>query len=181
VGNVFDFLLAEVMELGLHAIAHLTECVIGERDAARLGQRFEPRRDIDAVSIDIVPLGDDVAEVHPHAEFELFVCLGRRRDLPGQRAFDGVDDACELGQVPVAHPLDDAAPVLGDRGIDDPALIRFQSSQRARLIRAHETRVAHHVCVEHRGEATLHREFLSARGNRRGRCFAKYYCVVLME
>ena len=160
--NVFDFVLAKVVELDLDAIAHLPEGIVGERDATRLGQRFEPRGDVDALSVDIFPLGNDVAEMHAHAKLERSIAF-RRMGLPAKRAFDGIDYAGEFGQIAVAHTLDDAALVLGDGRFDDASLIRLQQFQRARLIRAHQTRIAHHVCIEHCGETTFHRTLRSAR------------------
>ena len=102
----------------------------------------------------------------------------RNLTLPGQRTLDGVDNAGELCEIAVAHSLDNATPVLGDRWIDDPNLVRLQRYKSPRLVLAHETRVAHQVCVEHCREATLHPQFLSARGTIVARGFAKYYYVV---
>src|SRR5262245_26028190 len=100
--------------------------------------------------------------MHPYAEFERPVSFHWR--LPGQRTLDGVDHAGELCEIAVAHPFDDAAVMLGDGGLDDSDLVRLQQLQRAGLVLAHETRVAHQVCVEHCCEATLHPQFVSARG-----------------
>ena len=117
--------LAKVMELDVDAIAHLPERIVGERDAARLGQRFQPRGDIDALFIDILPLGDDVAEVRSHAKSQLPIAFCRTVPLPGQRALDGIDHASELRQIAVAHPLDNAALVLGDGRFDDDGTYAF--------------------------------------------------------
>ena len=104
----------------------------------------------------------DVAEMHAHAELERSIAF-RRMGLPAKRAFDGIDHAGEFGQIAVAHTLDDAALVLGDGRFDDASLKRLQQFQRARLIRAHQTRIAHQVCIEHCGETTFHRTLRSAR------------------
>ena len=39
-----------------------------DADAAGLGERFEPRRDIYPGAVDVLALGDDLAEIDAHAE-----------------------------------------------------------------------------------------------------------------
>ena len=65
----FEALLANVGELGLDFAAHLTKSVFGDADAAGFGDAFEPRRDVDAVAEDIVPLDQNVAEMDPDPPF----------------------------------------------------------------------------------------------------------------
>jgi hypothetical protein len=44
---------------------HLPPDVLGNRDATKLCDAFDPRRDVDAVAQDIVTLDDDVANIDP--------------------------------------------------------------------------------------------------------------------
>jgi hypothetical protein len=50
------------------------------RDAARLGQAFEPARDVDTVAEDVTVLDDDVADVD--ADTELDAMVGGNGALP---------------------------------------------------------------------------------------------------
>jgi hypothetical protein len=49
---------------------HLPPGVLGNRDAARLGDTFDPRRDVDAVAKDVFPFDDDVADVDADPELD---------------------------------------------------------------------------------------------------------------
>ena len=95
----------------------------GNADAARLGQRFQPRRDIDAVAENVAALGDHVAEVDADAKPNAAV-LGEIQIAVGHRALDfggaahRIDDAGEFRQHAVADGLDDAAVMLADLRID---------------------------------------------------------------
>ena len=53
-GDVLDLLLAQILEAEIELVAHLVAHDPADADPARLGQRFEPRRDIDAVAVDVV-------------------------------------------------------------------------------------------------------------------------------
>ena len=67
-GDVLDALLAHVLERVRQPVADLVAHRAGDADAAGLGQRLQPRRDIDAVAEDVVVLGDDVAEIDADAK-----------------------------------------------------------------------------------------------------------------
>ena len=72
-GDVLDLLLARIDELDAEILAHLIPDRRGNRNAARLRQRLQPCRDIDAIAQDVVALDDNVAEVDTDAEFDLLV------------------------------------------------------------------------------------------------------------
>jgi hypothetical protein len=91
------------------------------RAAPTLGQTYEgfqARRDIDAVTEDVLVLDDHVAEIDPDPEPDPAV-LGHTGFAIDHRALhlggtaDGVHDAGEFYQHPVAGRLDDAAGMLG--------------------------------------------------------------------
>jgi hypothetical protein len=44
---------------------NLSPSVLGNRDAARLGNSFDPRRDVDAIAKNVITLDDDIADVDP--------------------------------------------------------------------------------------------------------------------
>ena len=143
-------LLAQIVEFEGQPVAHLV--VHGARDAdpAGLGQRFEPRRDIDAVAQDVAVLGDHVAEVDADAKADASV-VGETLVAIEHAAlhFGGtahrVDNAGELGQEAVAGGLDDAPLMLADFRIDQLAAMRLQAIERAFLVGADQTRIARHV------------------------------------
>ena len=66
-GDILDLLLAEIGEddgqFGADLVAHCA----GDADPAGLGQRFEPRGDIDTVAKQILALDDDIADMHADA------------------------------------------------------------------------------------------------------------------
>ena len=119
--DVLEVLLADILEAQVEPVPHLSWTVARNANAARLRQRFEPGRDVDAVAVDVAVLDDDVAEIDADAEFDPLrarasgVALGHAL-LHGHGAGDRFDDARELDQHAVAGRLDDAALVLGDFG-----------------------------------------------------------------
>ena len=72
------------------------------------------------------------------------------------RARDRVHDARELHQHAVAGELDDAAPVLGDLGVDQFLAMRLERRERGGLVYAHEAAVADHVRSQDSGQTAFH-------------------------
>ena len=69
---------------------------------------------------------------------------------------DGIDGAGELDQHAVAGGLDDAAPMVGDGGIDEGLSDRLQPGQRAFLVDTHEPAVAGDIRRQHRCQSPFH-------------------------
>ena len=119
-----------------------------------------------AVPIDIVPLDDHIAEVDADTIFNapvlwhVFVAACHRT-LRFSSTLDGIDDASELNQKPVARRLDDAADMLGNMRFDDFFAVGLELGKRSRLISAHQTAIADDICAEDGGEST----FFSLRGH----------------
>ena len=96
------------------------------RDTARLGDAFDPRRDVDAVAKDILAFDDDVADIDADPELDR-IGLGTtgivlaKLSLNFDGASDGIHGACEFHQRAVAHELDDTAGMGGNRRIDQLA------------------------------------------------------------
>ena len=95
-----------------------------------LGERFQPRRHIDAIAVDIILVADDVADVDADAKFDatigsyIGIAFGHAA-LNVDRVAHRVDDADEFHQHAVARGLDDTATVLGDLGIDQFLAMRL--------------------------------------------------------
>src|SRR5208283_3601428 len=159
-GNVFDVLLAEILECEIELVTDLVAHDPADADSAGLGQGFEAGGDIDAVAINVALVDDDVAEVD--ADAELYPFVGRHVGVaPDHFALDldgiahRIDDAGELGQEAVAGGLDDAAPVLGDLGVAELAPYRRQRDQGAFLVGAHQPRIAGDIGRQDRRQPAL--------------------------
>ena len=135
-----------------------------DQHAPRLGQRFEPRRDVDAVAVDPLVVVDHVAQVDADAEAHA-AGLGHARVARGHhgldlhRALGGADDAGELGHDAVAGGVDDPPAVAADQR-QDRALVGLEGAHGGGLVVVHEPAVPGDVGGEDGGEPTLHRGLL---------------------
>ena len=71
--DVLDRLLSHVLEAKAELVAHLIVDDAGDHDAAGIRQRLQARRDIDAVSENVVAIENDVADIDADAEFDALV------------------------------------------------------------------------------------------------------------
>jgi hypothetical protein len=146
----------EVADREIEPSFDLAISVFGKTDRARLANPLEPSGDIDAVAHEIaVALLDDVAQMNADPKFDALVWREagvalNQAVLNLNRAAHGVDDAAEFDEVAVARPLDDAAMMGRDRGIDQIAAQPPQPRQRAILVRASEPAVADDVRDQNR-------------------------------
>ena len=159
-GDILDLMLAEVLEREVQLVAHLVAGRARDADAARRRQRFDARRHVNAVAVDVVAHDDDVADVDADAEHDAPVLRNvgvsrRHRALDFHGALHRLDHAGILDEQPVAHLLDDAAAVLRDRAIDQRFAVRLEARQRADLIDAHEPAIAHHIGGQDGGQPAL--------------------------
>src|SRR5262249_16819972 len=117
--DVLDLLLAKVLEDKRQPVAHVIINSIRDEHAAGIGQSLDPRRDIDAVAINIVALDDDIAKIDPDPKLEPLVdrdtgiALGHAA-LHLNCAADRIDDTRKFRQYAVTGGLDDPAMVLDD-------------------------------------------------------------------
>jgi len=138
-----------------------------DADAARCRQPLQPCGDVDAVAINVVAIGDHVAEIDPDAKTQAAL-LGEVQIAVGHRALNftrtahRVDDAGEFRQHAVAGGLDDPAMMLADLRIEQLDKMRLEPLVRAFLIGTHQARIARHIGRENRGE--------TAGGGRGGHC-----------
>jgi hypothetical protein len=115
---------------------------VRDANAARLGQRLQPRRDIDSVAEDVATIDDDVTEIDADAKAD----APRLRNVPVAvehgaldlgSAAHRVDDTAELHQQSVAGGLDDAAAMFGDLRVDEFPAMRLQPRKRALFVVSH--------------------------------------------
>lgn len=95
--DVLDFLCAEIVEAEAQLVEHLVAHDAADANAAGLGQRLQPRSDVDAVAENIVVVDNDVADVDADAEPDPL--LGRHAGIALGHAALNVDGA--------AHRIDD--------------------------------------------------------------------------
>ncbi len=157
-------MLAEEFEPQVALFLDLVENRTRKADAAGLGKRLEPRRDVHAVAEKVVALDDHVAEVDADAKAHAPL-FGQVSIADPELAlgFDGaahrLDRARELGDDAVAGAGEDPAPMVRDQPVDDLSA-GVQRADRRLLVLRHEPAVAGHVGGEDRGEAALHRSLL---------------------
>src|SRR6516162_3655784 len=68
--NVFEFLLAGILKVDFELTADLSIGVVGDTDAAGLGDIFQPCSDVDTIAKDITLLDHDVADMNAHTKFD---------------------------------------------------------------------------------------------------------------
>ena len=138
-GNILQCLVAHIregeVELARRVLLHPRR----DADPTGFGQPFELGGDIDPVAENVAVLGDDIALVDADAEFDAAVCRSLAIPL-GQCGLylagtaQGIDDADELDQQPVAGGLDQPAAMLGDLRVDHLGAKRLEPTQRAVLV-----------------------------------------------
>jgi hypothetical protein len=117
--DVLDLLLPDVREPDIETTVHLLAHRSRHADPAGLGQRFQPRRDIDAVARDVGAVDDDVTQVDADAELDALVgrlqlVIRAHRTLHVDRATQRGVGTAEFEQHPVTSGFDDPAAVFGN-------------------------------------------------------------------
>jgi hypothetical protein len=102
-GDVFEALLAEIIEGGIDLAHSVRMHPAGNADAAGLGQPFEPCGEVDPIAENVAVLDDDVALVDADAELDPLFGWHvrvpvRQRPLHLDGAAHRVDDAGKFHQ-----------------------------------------------------------------------------------
>jgi hypothetical protein len=155
-GDVLDLLRADIGEGRSDPRPDMLAHRARDADAAGLGQRLQPRRDVHRVAEEVAVPCHHVAEVE--ADAELHAAVGRRvgifrrhRLLDRERAGETVGDAGKLGEDGVARGVGDAAAVFGDQRIDERAAGAERAHRRI-LVGPHQPAVFGDVGREDRGQ-----------------------------
>jgi len=89
IGQVLHASLAEIIELKFDLAPNMAKDCLGYIDAARRGDTFQPRCNIDAVTIEIAALYHHVAQVDPDAQNDPSIlgdrCVGGGHFFPAAR------------------------------------------------------------------------------------------------
>ena len=107
----------QILKVEIQTSLHLLVNGLGDADRSRVGQPFEPRRDVETVTEDLLALDLHVAQMHPHPELHPPIrgklCVPRPcRSLDLNRALHGVRHAAELRHDVVASEVDEPSAVL---------------------------------------------------------------------
>ncbi len=150
-GNIFKALWAEIGKLNFQPRLHLSIGVLRKTNSTGLGDTLQSRGDIDAIAHQVaVAFLDYIAKVD--ADPELDTPLRRQASIALDHAvldLDGatnrVNDASELDEDAIACPLNDAAVMQSDSGINQIAAKRTQPRKRPLLVRAGQPAVSDDV------------------------------------
>jgi hypothetical protein len=161
--NVLQFVRAQILEGKVEPVAYLVVNRVRDEDAARGRKRLEPRRNVDAVTVDPGLVVDDVTEVDADAEQHPailgHILVARRHSgLDLDRTRGRADHAGKLGEDAVARRVDYAATVAAHQG-QDHGLVGLEVADRGGLVLAHEPAVAGDVRGQKGGEPALDRLF----------------------
>src|SRR5690349_4142985 len=147
VGDVLDLAFAERLIAANQLVLDLLVDAAGDVEVSRIGNSFEPRRNVNAIAIDVVGFDNDVAEIH--ANSVLYPLLTRERRvtpdhalLDDDAAADGFDRAVEYREKTVTGAFNKSSVMLDDRGVNELAPIPLHARVRALLIHCHESAVA---------------------------------------
>jgi hypothetical protein len=98
----------------------------GDADAARLGEAFQPRRDVDSVTVNLLALPHHVAEVDADSEFH--PAFGRTSEFSPlslvwiSTAHCTASTLANSGQYAIARRVNEAPTVMSDKAVDQFAV-----------------------------------------------------------
>jgi hypothetical protein len=122
---------------------HLVVDDCRNQDATRIGKSFEAGGDVDAITVNVAVLDDDVAEIDADTELnalcgrDVGITLGHTL-LHCHRAGDGFDNAGKLDKEAVSGGLDNATLVNGDLRIDQLAPVGSEPREGTLLVGTHQ-------------------------------------------
>src|ERR1700733_12406924 len=159
--DILELLVARIFECYVNFAAHLPESIVRYANAARRGDAFQSRRNVDAIAENLTVLDDDVADMNADTDFntplgrDVLVTL-RHSALRLDRATRGINGAAEFDQESVAGAFDDAAVVFGACRFKESPTGSMEPRQLPFLVRAHEPAVASDIRRENGGEPPFH-------------------------
>jgi hypothetical protein len=120
---------------------------VGNANPTRFCNAFETGGNVDAVTMYVIALDDNVTEMDPNSKQQLSVfglvpVSPRGATLNVYRALNRIDDAAELDQEPIAHGFDEAAPMFVNCRVNNRVELIIETGARSCLIVSHESAVA---------------------------------------
>jgi hypothetical protein len=167
VGDVFDELLAEILEDHPAAMAQVIAHAPRNTDLPAPDEALEPSRDIHAVTEDITLLGHHIADIDTDPEahplpFGLAIIRACKRLLDLERAVDRVEHADEFGEHAIAGGVRNPPSMFPDQIVDYRPTGR-QCRHRRLFVAMHQTAVALDIGGEDRHKPSLDRRSLHPR------------------
>jgi len=158
--DVLDSDLASILKANVNAVTDAFIDDGGDTNAAGFGQRFQPRRDIDAVAVNIVALDDDIAEIDADAQHDRrWRAVGIRRQsgraLHRERAVHCIDHAAKLDNGAVANQFHNPPVVSGNGRVENDLAVPLQGGERAGLVGSHQAGIADHISSKDRRKLTV--------------------------
>jgi hypothetical protein len=138
----------------------------GDTDAARFRQTLQPRRDVDAVAVELLPIHNHIAKIdsdaklHPPRRRDALV-FRLESDLNVDCALDCIHHAGEFRQDAITSRADESAVMLFDQAVDDLPM-RGQSAEGRLFIFPHEPAVAVDIGTQDCGKLAFHARVTSA-------------------
>ena len=138
----------------------MAENSLGHEDAAWLRQRLEPRRDVDAVAIEVAALDHHVAEVDSDAKDDPPI-LGQPWLAASMASCSAT--AHSTASTALANSTSTPSPItltmrprcLAISGLEDVPSTGLEGGQRTGLVRLHEAAVADHIGGQNGGKTAL--------------------------
>ena len=154
-GDILQRLFAGIPPRQIQLACYVFMDAPRDRYPSWLSQRLKPCRHIDAITVDVFTVGDDLALIDADAEFQatrlgsvhVAVC---EQLLDCGSAADRANHASELGQNTVACRVDDAAAMVLDDW-EDGCLVVLERTNGCLLVLAHQTAVAGNVGCKYGG------------------------------
>ena len=146
--DVFDGLLTHIVEFETELVLHLVVYNTRNHNAARIGKRFQPRRHVNAVAVNVVTIDDDIANINADAELDASLSryVGRLRSIIARWMSTakpyGVHHTNKFDKHAVPGGLHDATAMFGDLGIDQFLPMRLELAQRAFVVIAYQPAIA---------------------------------------
>src|SRR5262249_41371527 len=133
----------------------------GDENVAWSGNSFQARRDVDALTVDVVRLNNHVTKMN--ADPIQDTLLVRQRGIAADHALlnddcaaHGFNRAVEHGQETIARMLDGPAVMLGDGWLDEFAPMPLDASMGSFLIHAHQPAVSRDIGRDDCSQAARH-------------------------
>ncbi len=118
-------MLAGVRELNRNPVSDAVVHDRGDANSAGIGQRFQARGDVYAVTIDVVAVDDDVTQIDANPQSNAAIRI-RIAPLNRERRLNRVDHAREFDQSSVAHQLYEPPPAFRNDRIENFRAMRLQ-------------------------------------------------------
>ncbi|HXF55168.1 MAG TPA: hypothetical protein VNK52_13700 [Hyphomicrobiaceae bacterium] len=154
-------MLADLANADLDLVVDQNLHVVGDAHPTGLCERFEPRRDIDAVAKQVsVVRHQDVPDCHADAEQDPLLLRQGSVDrthlvLDIDGAADRIHRAIELGEDGIARGIEHTPVVVLDLAAEQPGR-RRHAQDRAFLVLGDEAAVPGHVGSKNDGDFSLH-------------------------